>query len=222
MNTTKTKSCFSPRWARIALLMALLMSSLSSMALDPCDFMVDGIAYRINADGTSVSVTYTAVPDDNNPYANYTDVTSIIVPSSVNYEGKDYAVTAIGEIAFYGCRSLKQVVLPEGLITIGTSAFLGCFYLESVNIPNTVTNIEDGAFATTNISEIVIPNSVVNLGWDVFGGCWELSQVTLPESLTEIPPCMFEMCSKLKSISLPPHHGQGARRAALQACPRIL
>ena len=203
MNTTKTKSIFSSRWAKIVVLMALLMSSLSSMAYDPCDFMVDGIAYRINADGTSVSVTYTAVPDDNNPYANYTDVTSIVVPSSVNYEGKEYAVTAIGEIAFYGCRSLKQVVFPEGLLTIGASAFGACFYLESVNIPNTVTSIEDAAFATTNIREIVIPNSVDNLGWEVFGSCWELSHVTLPESLTEIPPCMFAACYKLKSITLP-------------------
>ena len=48
------------------MLLALLMSSLSLMAYDPCDFMVDGIAYRINADGASVSVTYTAVPDENN------------------------------------------------------------------------------------------------------------------------------------------------------------
>lgn len=194
MNTTETKSYFSTRWARIVVMLALLMSSLSSMAYDPCDFMVDGIAYTINADGASVSVTYTAVPDENNPYANYTDVTSIIVPSSVNYEGKDYAVTAIGEVAFYGCKSLKQVIFPEGLKTIGTSAFLACFYLESVNIPNTVTSIEDGAFATTGIREIVIPNSVVNLGWDVFTGCRELTQITLPESLTEIPPCTFEGC----------------------------
>ena len=60
-----------------------------SLPISAYDFMVDGIAYNINADGESVSVTYTTYPGQNYN-VNYTDVTSIIVPSSVNNSGLNF------------------------------------------------------------------------------------------------------------------------------------
>lgn len=179
------------RFAATRLLM-IALTCFVSLPISAYDFMVDGIAYILNDDSASVSVTYTDYPG-NNYNVNYTDVTSIIVPSSVNYEGKDYAVTTIGNLAFSMCTTLKQVILPEGLIKIGQNAFAVCTQLESINIPNTVTDIEAGAFIQTAIREIVIPNSVVNLGFSAFSNCWELTQITLSEGLRNIAKPVFEL-----------------------------
>lgn len=44
---------------------------------------------------------------------------------------------------FQNCKSLRNVVLPQGLFSIGTMAFMGCESLESVTIPASVMYIGD-------------------------------------------------------------------------------
>ena len=55
-------------------------------------------------------------------------------------------VTFIGEIAFYDCKKLKNIILPNGLTTIGGGAFQECESLESITIPESVTFIGEYAF----------------------------------------------------------------------------
>ena len=45
------------------------------------------------------------------------------------------SVTAIGDFAFYGCKSLKSVSIPNGAATIGDSAFFGCDALQQIKVP---------------------------------------------------------------------------------------
>lgn len=52
----------------------------------------------------------------------------------------------IGEGAFQGCSSLKEVSLNDGLETISSLAFAMCDNLKSITIPSSVTTIESGAF----------------------------------------------------------------------------
>ena len=56
-------------------------------------------------------------------------------------------VSSIENHTFYGCSSLKNIKLPEGITAIGTSAFRDCTSLISINIPNSVTKIDYSAFA---------------------------------------------------------------------------
>lgn len=188
-----------------ALLTALACAACLGLTARAYDFMADGIAYDINPDGATVSVTYTAMPSDADPYANYTGASAVRVPSHVSHGRQDYAVTAIGENAFVQCMSLKQVTLPDGVATIGTNAFNGSVYLESVNIPATVITIGDGALTMTGIREIDIPNSVTRMGTAALAACRELSRVSLSEGLTEIPEALLMGCTKLKHITLPDH-----------------
>ena len=44
--------------------------------------------------------------------------------------------------AFYNCKSLKKITIPDGLVSIGRSAFSHCSSLTRVNIPRSVTSIE--------------------------------------------------------------------------------
>ena len=59
------------------------------------------------------------------------DEAILTIPSSVD----EIAVTRIGEGAFKGNLSLKEVTVSEGVKEIGAEAFKNCLYLESVTLP---------------------------------------------------------------------------------------
>ena len=61
---------------------------------------------------------------------------SIVIPETVDYKGKTYPVTGIGEGAFYFCSSLTSVTLPSSLTSIGEYAFYGCTGLEQLDCRN--------------------------------------------------------------------------------------
>ncbi len=59
----------------------------------------------------------------------------------------DGSVTSIENRAFYGCKNLENIEIPEGIETIGAFAFYGCEKLKNVNIPDSVSHIALGAFS---------------------------------------------------------------------------
>lgn len=50
----------------------------------------------------------------------------VIIPDFITYSGKTYAVTSIGDLAFYGCSGLTSITIPESVTTIGNNAFRNC------------------------------------------------------------------------------------------------
>ena len=71
---------------------------------------------------------------------------TVIIPSTVTYEGQEYTVTKIADNAFNDCRGLTSVTIPNSVTSIGDYAFRYCGSLTSVTIPNSVTSIGGGAF----------------------------------------------------------------------------
>ena len=94
------------------------------------DFCVDGIYYRI-VDG-GVAVTYSGT--ETAPGSAYTQ-SDLIIPDIVTYSGAEYDVIKIDERAFYNCRNLKTIVVPNSIYNIGQGAFSGCSGLISMTIP---------------------------------------------------------------------------------------
>ena len=123
-------------FGRLAAVAAVLL--LGAATASAHDFEVNGIYYRINSDGTSVSVTYKG-SYYNDYYYEYSG--AVTIPSEVTYGGTTYSVTSIGYYAFYGCSGLTSVEIPNSVTTIGGGAFSGCRGLTSVEIPNSVTSI---------------------------------------------------------------------------------
>lgn len=76
-----------------------------------------------------------------------------------------YGVIEIGYNAFYGCESLREVIIPNSVVRIGKDAFCGCKSLRSLVIPNSVTTIGYAAFSYCyNLDDIEIPESVQEIG----------------------------------------------------------
>ena len=148
------------------------------------EFIVDGIKYSTTSD-TTVEVVQGG---------NYTG--NIVIPQSVINEGTTYLVKSIGNSAFWDCRGLTSVSIPNSVTSIGNSAFWNCRGLTSVSIPNSVTSIGERAFEDcSGLTSVTIGNGVKSIGNNTFEGCSGLTSVTIPNSVTSIGNWAFWECS---------------------------
>ena len=102
---------------------------------DPVE--IDGIYY--NLDSKTKKAEVTKKPN------NWTYSGSVVIPSTVTYDGTQYSVTSIGEDAFYSS-SMTSITIPNSVTTIGDEAFMFCSGLTSITIPNSVKTIGESAF----------------------------------------------------------------------------
>ena len=150
---------------RILFLLLLLQATLMSSAYD---IKVDGIYYNITSDNT-VAVTYKSLGSFDgigfgNAFGSHNDEYkgNMVIPAAINYKGKKYAVTSIGEYAFSHCHSLKSVTLPSSIATIEDGAFNSCS-LESVEIPEGVKEVGAAFNLCVNLKSIVLPSTVTKV-----------------------------------------------------------
>ena len=143
-------------------------------------------AYDFSAIATTGQTLYYNIIDSNNVevtnesgyigggYTTY-PTGDLVIPDSVVYSGTVYFVTAIGDDAFWNCKDLTSVIMPDRVTAIGTWAFADC----------------------KNMSYIHISAGVTTIGENVFSSCSALISVTIPDSVTSIGYCAFEGCSGL-------------------------
>ncbi|MBQ7630151.1 MAG: leucine-rich repeat domain-containing protein [Selenomonadaceae bacterium] len=126
--------------------------------------------------------------------------TYVIIPNYID----DLPVISIGEKAFYNCKSLKSIQIPNSVTSIGNSAFSTCKSLISIEIPNSVTSIGEFAFGfCESLTSIQIPNSVTSIGNSAFSFCESLVSIKIPNSVTSIGEFAFNGCKSLTSIQIP-------------------
>ncbi len=97
-----------------------------------------------------------------------------------------------------GCKS--SVIPSDGSVMgIGSYAFYGCKSLTSVKIPNSVTEIKEYAFFRSGITGIVIPNSVTSIGIYSFSACDDLASITVEKGNPKyysVDDCLIETETK--------------------------
>ena len=75
----------------------------------------------------------------------------------------------ICDSAFWGCSSLRSIVIPDSVTSIGDMAFCGCWSLKSLVIPNSLSSIGNSVFSgCSSLENLVIPYCVVNLKGNSF------------------------------------------------------
>ena len=118
-------------------------------------------------------------------------------------------VDILGDQAFLGDTSLKEIVLPEFLKSVGERAFDGCTKLREMIIPDSVEYVGPYAFRhCTQLEKAVLGSGIAGWGLDwgvneAFGGCTKLTDVTVREGCASIPPYCFQGCTALERIEIP-------------------
>ena len=123
-------------------------------------------------------------------------------------------VTKIGKCAFFGCKSLTSINIPNSVTTIGSGAFSGCEKLTSITIPSSVTSIENNPFnACSSLLSIQVEEG--NTVYDSRNNCNAIIKTAdnelivgcqntiIPNSVTSIGAGAFYMCTGLTSIDIP-------------------
>ncbi len=123
----------------------------------------------------------------------------IVIPSTVNINGKNYSVTSIGYEAFRS-NQLETVTIPKSVTSIGERAFFRN-QLETVTIPDSVTTIGKNAFSENQLKTVTIGNSVTSIGESIFHDN-QLETVTIPNSVTSIGYYAFSE-NQLKTVTIP-------------------
>ena len=75
---------------------------------------------------------------------------TITIPDKVNYNGKDWTVTAIGSYAFINERRIRKIELPKTIEAIEDAAFYQCS-VTLLNFPTGLKYIGWGAFYKSNL-----------------------------------------------------------------------
>ena len=175
-----------------------LMASVSTFAYN---FGDDGLFFNIiDYDNKLVEVTYQHERSEEN----YSKLTHVTIPDTVLRGRVKYAVVSIGNMAFYKCKTLESIVIPDHIKSIGTNAFSECSALTSVSLPNTITYLNSSLFSNcTALRTFTIPDNITSIYGSVFQSCHSLSEVNIPSSVTSIGKYAFRYCNSLKSITIP-------------------
>ncbi len=145
----------------------------------------DGIVYTLDAENGGYVIT------------GYTD--AITYTPSIAFE---LNIVGIADGAFQNCTALRTLELTNctSLTSIGNDAFAGCTTLRNVNFPTTLTSIGERAFQNTSISWLRLPEGVISIGANAFEST-QITTLTIPASVTTIGANAFAGCSSLTKVT---------------------
>ena len=182
---------------------------------------VDPLTYTLDEANSTASVT-----DCETDYPGY-----VIIPSTIERDGKTYTVTSIGDYAFWWCTLISEIIIPEGIITVGNNAFSSCTSLTEIIFPDSVISIGEKAFyQCSSLTSAYLGSGISEIGEDIFIYSPMLNEIldkegvlyskdgtllisyprgksdksyTIPDEVTEIAANAFFRCDNLTQIIMP-------------------
>lgn len=185
-----------------------------------CDFEVNGLYYNVvDLVNRTCEVTF------DTPYYSSYNQEKIVIPESVQYQGRTFQVVGISHDAFNGSKLVKKLTVPKSIKAIGENAFWNCSGLSELNIDNQIQKVQadlsklplttvkfTGAGTTIpnwlknnhNIKNVVFDCSNVEAVTDsAFYNCTSLTTIELPHSVKQIGTASFEGCKSIAEFRMP-------------------
>ena len=105
-------------------------------------------------------------------------------------------VSQINPGAFEGT-SVENIVIPETIKRIGFEAFLGCTSLKDVVIPGGMIIQYDAFRNCTSLTSVTMLEGTTTIGLNAFDGCTALENVSVPSSLKSVNRNSFDNCPNI-------------------------
>ena len=194
------KEFFSPYKKTAFVVLSLLMFCIMGMTPLKAQsyIIIEDLYYQINDDGVSATLI--------GPVAGTEIQGELSIPSTINYNEKDYTVTVIGKNSFISCDRLTgHLAIPNTVISIGENAFLGCSGLTSLDLGTSLDTIGAAAFYGCKgfTGSLTLPNSVRMIYYAAFYGCKGFTgSLTIGNSLARIEDAAFYKCSGFSSLTI--------------------
>lgn len=133
-------------------------------------------------------------------------------------------LTTIEKFAFYGCRNILSLTIPNSVTSIGEYAFYMVCNVEYNGTAQSSTNWDAkclNGYIENNLvysdatktklcgcpsfvfGAMIIPNTVITIGREAFAYCDGISSVTIPNSVTTIEYGAFDGISKVTELTIP-------------------
>ena len=173
-----------------------------------------GLLYYNTLSDSTVEVTYQVFSINDGTTSgsikgspnNYSTLTAVTIPETVEHAGKTYTVVAIGKYAFtqsYNYRNytydtvyyssekntqLTLINIPKTVKSIGYRAFSYCTSLKTVNfVGDGLKSIANAAFyGTSSLNVPSFPQTLKIIGADAFSNSNLSGSVTIPDNVTSI------------------------------------
>lgn len=172
----------------------------------PATVTHDGTEYEVTAIGKYA-------------FYNQVDLQALTIPTSVKvfdvsscegainlarilFKSKAGGLLRINDRAFYGCKKLDQVDLPNTTTGIYKYAFQNCDALEDITLSTSLNIIDEFAFADCKaLNNVNLPESLRNIQNYAFQNDKALEAIVLPSKLQGLGTSAFEDCNALKEVT---------------------
>lgn len=148
---------------------------------------------------TSITIPASVTSIGKNAFYDCRGLNSVYIPDfsswlNISMNGKNDLFSYVDHLYINGIE-VKDMIVPDGILSIVDYAFSGCNSLTSLYLPNSVISIGVSAYDSCNgLTSITIPNSVTTIGNEAFANCLNLTSLTIPNSVTSIGDGAFEGC----------------------------
>lgn len=108
---------------------------------------------------------------------------------------------SIGKLTFMDCWELQEIRLPKSLKTLGEGTFASCFALTEIELPEGLETIGEGfLYHCISLTSVVIPASVTEMGDRPFSGDWALKTVEIKGNVPRLSNYSFHECDALQEV----------------------